>query len=97
MLALMCVLFYVVLSNPYYSQIMIFFILLFAIYPTARKSYHKPYEETLSVHTVAILRSILSIFAVVNISFLTVGLSVFIVCLNTIFVSMVVIRREELK
>lgn len=96
-LALVCIIFYVVLKNPYYSQIMIFSILLFAMYPTARKTYHKPGEETLSVYTVAILRSLLSIVAAINISFLTIGLSVFIICLNSIFVTMVLIRRKQLK
>lgn len=94
--ALVCIVFYVILKNPFLSQIMIFAILLLAMYPTMRKSFHKPHEETLSVYSVAVLRSLLSILAAINISFLTIGLSVFIICLNSVFISLVLIRRKQL-
>ncbi len=92
-----CIVFYVVLKNPLYSQFMVFSILLLAMYPTARKSYNKPTQENLSVYTVAVVRSMLSIIATINISFLTVGLPIFIICLNGLFISMVLIRKKQLK
>lgn len=95
-LALGSVVFYILLNNPVYAQIMIFIILASAMYPTFRKSYHKPSQETLSLYVIAALRSILSIFAVINFSFLTIGLSFFIIIINTLFVSMVLIRRKKL-
>lgn len=95
-LALISMVFYVFLKNPYLSQIMIFAILMLAMYPTIRKSYHKPNQETLSVYSIAVLRSFLSILAAINISFLTIGLWVFIICLNSIFISMVLMRRRQL-
>ncbi len=95
-LALGAIVFYVILKNPLYSQFMVFAILLLAMYPTARKTYHKPHQENLSVYTVAILRSILSIFAVINLSFLTIGLPAFIIFLNTLFISMSLIRKKQL-
>lgn len=94
-LALGSVVFYVLLKNPVYAQIMIFVILSSAMYPTFRKSYHKPGEETLSLYGIAVIRSILSIFAAINISFLTIGLSVFIISINTLFITMVLLRRKK--
>jgi len=95
-LALISLVFYVILKNPLYSQLLVFSILLLAMYPTFRKSYIKPYEETLAVYTVAVVRSIISIFASINISFLTIGLPIFIICLNGVFVSMILVRRKQL-
>ena len=95
-LALIAIVFYVVWDKPFYSQITIFLILICAMYPTFRKSWNKPSEETLSIYTIAWIRSLLSIFASVNISFLTIGLPVFIILINSIFIAMVVIRRRQL-
>jgi len=94
--ALLSILFYVFLDNPYLSQIMIFIILFLAMYPTIRKSYHKPHQETISIYSIAMLRSMLSIWAAVNLSFLTIGLPVLTIILNTFFIWMIVVRKKQL-
>jgi len=95
-LALLSIIFYVIFKNPYLSQITIFVILLLAMYPTIRKSYNKPHQETISLYSIAMLRSILSILAVVNISFLTIWLPLLIILLNTFFIWMIIIRKKQL-
>lgn len=95
-IALLCIGLYVFVENPIYSLYTVLLISGLALYPTARKSYHKPTEETLSLYVLAWVRSFLSIIATVNISFLTIGLPVFIIFANSLFIAMVLIRRKQL-
>ena len=95
-LALLCITFYVLLPDPAYSLYLVLCISALALYPTARKSFHKPTEETLSIYVIAIIRSIISIFATINISLLTIWLPAFLILINTAFVTMVLIRKKQL-
>ena len=95
-LALLCITFYVLLPDPAYSLYLVLCISALALYPTARKSFHKPTEETLSIYVIAIIRSIISIFATINISLLTIWLPAFLIFINTAFVTMVLIRKKQL-
>lgn len=95
-LALLCITFYVLLADPTYSLYLVLCISALALYPTARKSFHKPTEETLSIYVIAIIRSILSVLATINISLLTIGLPTFLILINTAFVTMVIIRKKQL-
>jgi len=95
-LAILSVILYILLEDPFYSLIVVLSILVFAMYPTFRKTYHKPSEETLSLYIVAWIRSIISIIATINISILTIWLPVFVVLINVLFISMVLIRKRQL-
>jgi len=96
-LALIAIGLYLMLENPVYSLYTVLAISALALYPTARKSYHKPNEETLSIYSIAALRSLLSIIATINISLLTIGLPAFIIVINTLFILMTLIRRKQLQ
>lgn len=95
-LALIAIGLYLMLENPVYSLYTVLAISALALYPTARKSYHKPTEETLSIYSIAALRSFLSIVATINISLLTIGLPAFIIFINSLFIFMVLLRRKKL-
>ncbi len=95
-LALCSIWLYIFLDNPIYALVNVIIILLFAMYPTFRKSYYKPSEETLSLYTIAWIRSGISIIATVNISALTIWLPISIIIINTFFIWMVLIRRKQL-
>lgn len=94
--ALLCIVLYILLENPIYSLILVLLISFLAMYPTFRKSYNKPWEETLSLYTIAWIRSAISILATANVSILTIGLPAFIILINSVFVAMVIIRRKQL-
>ena len=95
-LALLCIVFYVLLPDPTYSLYLVLCISALALYPTARKSFYKPSEETLSIYVIAGIRSILSILATVNISLLTIWLPAFLIIINSAFVLMVLVRKKQL-
>ncbi len=82
-------------ANPLLAVIMTVVIdVLGAYYPTFRKSYYKPYEETLFLYTIGIFQATLSLMAMdhyylVNIIYPTVTL-----CANSSFACMVASRRN---
>ena len=94
--AILSVFLYVTIENPIYSLITVLCVLGFAMYPTFRKTFSKPSEETLSVYWIAGIRSYISIIATVNISILTIGLPIFIILINTTFITMVIVRKKQL-
>lgn len=96
-LAIISIILYVLVESPVYSLVTVLCILIFAMYPTFRKSYNKPQEETLSLYIIAAIRSGISIIATLNISLLTIGLPVFIILINALFISMTIIRKKQLK
>jgi len=88
---------YILIDNPIYALILLIIINIFAFYPTFRKTYYKPNEETLLAYILAGIRSSISIFAMANYSFLTLAMPVFIILINVSFVSMVFIRKRQLQ
>ena len=95
--ALICIGLYLFVEDATYSLYTVLIISGLAMYPTMRKSYHKPNEETLSNYALAWVRSAISIIATINISLLTIWLPAFVIFINTIFITMVLIRRKQLK
>ena len=96
-LAIISIILYILVESPMYSLVTVLCILIFAMYPTFRKSYNKPQEETLSLYIIAAIRSGISIVATFNISLLTIGLPVFVIIANVLFISMTIIRKNQLK
>lgn len=94
-LALLSIFLYIYLDNPVYALILMFIILTLAFYPTFRKSFYKPNEETLSMYIIAGIRSFIGIFATIHISFLTIGLPIFIIIINTCFIVLVLYRKKH--
>jgi len=88
---------YIFIDNPIYALILLIVINLFAFYPTFRKTYYKPSEETLLAYILAGIRSSISILAMMNYTFLTLAMPVFIVFVNVCFVTMVYVRKKQLR
>jgi len=87
---------YLLINNPIYALILLILINVFAFYPTFRKTFHKPEEETLLAYVLAWTRSSISIWAMAHYSFLTLAMPIFIVIVNISFVTMVFIRKRQL-
>jgi len=64
--------------------------------PTIRKSYHKPQEETASTFALSGFAFFLSLFALESFSLTTWLYPVSIVVLNTLFVTLLLVRRRKL-
>lgn len=63
-------------------------------YPTFRKSWHKPGEETLTLYIISIFQLLLSLLAMQNYALVNILYPVFIILANSAFAAMVWLRRK---
>jgi chromate transport protein ChrA len=84
-------------SNPFYAVIIISIIDAVAFYPTFRKSWKKPQEESALSFTAMTVPFALSIFALEKITLTTALYPATIVTLNTLLIAMLLWRRKRKK
>ena len=84
-------------GDPLGAVVLIVVIETLAFYPTMRKSYHKPGEETLFMYNMESLRFIPALFAMEHYSVVTMLTPLFTIAINSFFVAMVLWRRAVLK
>lgn len=84
-------------KNPLWSVILATAIDGFAFYPTFRKSWLKPYEESTPLYTLDAARLLISLFAIENLTLTSILYPLFVMLMNTSFVVMLCCRRAVLK
>jgi hypothetical protein len=89
--------FWYVTNNALISIILITLIDMFGFFPTFRKAYYKPFEETSMTFFIAGLSDILVLFALENYSIITWLYPASLIITNILFVSMVGARRKSLR
>ncbi len=82
-------------SSPLLSVILITLIDALGFYPTFRKSYHKPHEETALTFFLSGLKFVIAIIALQNYSVVTYLYPASLVLMNFIFVGMLMVRRKK--
>ncbi len=95
-LALLTIIVYIQVSNPIYALVLVLFITSLAFYPTFRKSYYQPWEETLIAYVLAWWRMFVWIFAIYHFSILTVVYPAFLVIINSALVVLILVRKKQL-
>lgn len=95
-LSLVAIGFWLVADQPVVSIILVIIADGLAFIPTIRKSWYKPYTETLSLYVTNALRFFLALVAVETYTFLSVSWIVFWATGNALFSMMLVIRRKQL-
>ncbi len=88
---------WVVFSQPFISVMLIILIDLFAVLPTYRKTWNKPFEETTVMYAVSGITYILSLLAIENYSFLTTWHQIAIIIFDLGLVAYILMRRKTLK
>ncbi|MEK7132505.1 MAG: hypothetical protein AAB830_00455 [Patescibacteria group bacterium] len=83
-------------SNPFVAVVIATIINVFAIFPTLRKSYDNPFEESISIWLLDLIRYGISIIALVAVNWTTVLFPIGLVATNAILVSTILIRRHIL-
>ena len=81
-------------EQPILALILLWFIDMFGLAPTIRKSWHKPYSETLFLYQTGIIRHGLSILAIVSYNFTTLLFPVTWVSINSFMTIMLTHRRR---
>jgi len=84
-------------DSPLGSVILITLIDALGFYPTFRKSYHKPHEETMLTFFLSGLKFIIAIIALQNYSVVTYLYPASLVLMNFIFVGLLIVRRKQQK
>jgi hypothetical protein len=83
-------------KTPLLSLILITVVDALGFIPTFRKSYVKPFEETLSTYFLSGLKYIIALFALSNFSILTSLYPISLIIMNWLFIGVVVMRRRQL-
>lgn len=96
-LSLIAIGFWLVADQPVVSIILVIIADGLAFIPTIRKSWHKPYTETLLLYVTNALRFFLALAAVETYTFLAASWIVFWATGNALFSVMLVIRRKQVK
>ena len=95
--AMIALMFWLVLDNPLISIILVTLIDALGFIPTLRKTYHKPWEETLHLYTSSGIKHALSMFAMANYSIITLIYPFSLVITNLIVVIFVIVRKKQLR
>lgn len=93
-LALFSLLLWIVAKQPVWSVILATTVELLGFVPTIRKSWNKPYSETLFTYEVCIFRHGISIIALQQFNILTLLYPVAWTVANIIFTIILIIRRQ---
>jgi len=86
---------WLVTKTPLLSVILITIIDALAFYPTFRKSYFKPYQETMVTYTLSGLKFALAVAALDRWTVITALYPLSLVVMNWVFVGVLVVRRRQ--
>ena len=93
--ALLAIVPWLLIGDPLFSVILITIIDFLGFLPTIRKSWHKPYEETLIHYVLAGLKFVLAIMALETYTLTTWLYPASLVAANLFFVIMLITRRKQ--
>jgi len=96
-LSLIAIGFWLVADQPVISIILVIIADGLAFIPTIRKSWHKPYSETLSLYVTNAIRFFLALAAVESYTLLAVSWIAFWATGNALFSIMLAVRRKRVK
>jgi hypothetical protein len=87
---------WIVTKGPLLSVILVTITDALGFAPTFRKSYTKPYEETLITYALSGFKLIIAFFALEKISVITALYPMYLIFANFAFVIMLLVRRNQL-
>lgn len=88
---------WLITSNPLWSVILITIIDMVAFYPTFRKAWFKPHDDMATLYSLGVIKYVLSIMALQNLTMTTVLFPASLVLTNFVFVVMILYRRRKVK
>jgi hypothetical protein len=97
LLAIVALVFWLFAKQPVISVILLSLTEMLAFIPTIRKSWNKPYTETLSSYVMNTLRFTLGVMALQNYSIITALYPVTWLFANGIFSIILTVRRKQLQ
>lgn len=95
--ALVAIVLWQLTETPLYSMIMVSAISASGFLPTIRKTYTKPFEETLIAYAGGAVVYVLALFAMSHLTWITVIYPTTVILVNVGFVTFMLYRRAQLK
>ena len=92
--ALLAIPLWLVTKNPLWAVILITLIDMLGFYPTFRKGYFKPNEDSVTTFTMSSVKFLIAILALGNYSTITVLYPLSLVIMNGLFAGMLIWRRK---
>ena len=96
-LSLIAMGFWLIADKPIVSIILVVIADLLAFIPTVRKSWHKPFSETLSLYVTNTIRFLIAVIAAKNYTILAVLWPASWAIANLLFSIMIIIRRQHVQ
>ncbi|OGE77792.1 MAG: hypothetical protein A2751_01925 [Candidatus Doudnabacteria bacterium RIFCSPHIGHO2_01_FULL_46_14] len=87
---------WIITRNPLTAVILISIVDCFAIYPTFRKTYLKPYEENLFSWSIDLIKFILQLFALKSFNLTTALFPIVIIVNDAALTAMIILRRKSI-
>ena len=87
---------WLVVKQPVWSVILINTAEVLGVVPTVRKSWNRPYSETLFTYELSIFRQALTLFALQAINILTALTPITWVTVNVVITAILVVRRKQM-
>lgn len=87
---------WILTKNPLAAVILVSLVDVFAIMPTFRKAYHKPYEENAFAFGIDLIKFVLELFALEVFSLTTALFPIVILVNDSLLVGMILVRRKNL-
>jgi len=95
--ALLALIMWTVAKQPVVSVLMLCLVDSLGFVPTVRKSWDKPYTETLSTFAINVIRFILSVIALSDYNFVSTFYPAYWILANFLFCLMLIIRRKQFR
>lgn len=93
--AAVAIIFWFVTKGPLLSVILITLIDALGFFPTFRKSFHKPHEETVITYFLSGLKYVIALFALQKVSLVTALFPSYLIVANWTFVVMVLMLKKR--
>jgi hypothetical protein len=94
-LALVAIVFWLLADKPLVSTVLAITADMLAFIPTVRKTYHRPYSETLSMYVTNVIRFMLAFAAIETYTLLSAAWIITWVIANALFSAMLIVRRAQ--
>ena len=95
--ALLAIPFWYITSSALYAVLILTAIDLAGYWPTLRKSYHKPFEENITLFSIMTVRNLVSILALETYSVTNILFQSATMVANFIVIALVLLRRSSMK
>jgi hypothetical protein len=96
-LAIIAIVLWLIVKQPLWSMVLVIFIDIMSFFPTIRKSWNKPWDETLITYECTCVKNLFSIYALQSYTLITTSYPIYSLIATFLFVLLLIFRRKVVK